>query len=1776
MNAYMNIQVRVLAAGAAAQLAAVQGQINGMNAAMMRANATANSPWAFGGPRQMSNLTRFGNQLQWTGRQLQYNFTLPIVLAGAAATNFALENEKAFTRVAKVYGDATLSAQVMENELNSLRRAFEALSNHYGVHQAEVINIAADWAAAGASGLALAKGVEQTLRVMVLGEMEAAAATKALISIQAQYNLSSSELVDTMSKLNVIENQTAISMQGLIEGFQRSAGVARAAGVDVDHLGAMLAALVPSAGSAAQAGNALKTIMSRILSPTKDATEKMKAMGIAVEGAAWQNANGAQRVEILAQKYHGLADSQKAVVAAAIASRYQVNKFQILMDDVYRSLDQNTRESSRYATALDATADRTKYLAQAEKELDAVLKSQPQQMKQIWVILQNALAEIIKPMIPVILMAANGLRLLAEAFRDLPPEVQKAITYGLLFLALFGPLLRYLGSTMTLIGELIWFFGGLSAAVLGVVKAIGGFLLMPFGAAGAGLAAVAAGAGKFGSMIWAAIRAVGAFIASTAIFKSVLGVIRLSMSATGAAMVSIWAQTLARIALITGPALAAVRSAFLLWTVGMTKISQMFRLIFVAMWAGTLAATRMAGPMLVAMTTTLWAGMVSVSKIGAAAMLINVKRLWALMLGSMAVMRGKMIVGIASMWAIIVATSKNGLLAFGRMLLAGLAALIGPWGLAIAAILGVLYFFKDQIGQIIQNVINYFRNLPPGVAEAFRPVVDIFWAAVNAVQRAFNALPQGVRDAMIAVVNVVAEAARQVYELFSYLNPFARHSPSLVENVTNGMAEIKRQFGSITDIGGPIKAAYRELKAFGEATKKLLKGMDSRERAGQRADLGKVAPGALDEFDKLVSRLKQLNGMMSRLKTAIDAQQSVVDGWEKKLDAANAALDIQEAKLRDLQKVLDAARDRLEASRQALQDYANTPIKGMRDFEDQIFANEMAQKRLRLEMLRMEEAGQSMDDMKAKLQALAGQIEFLSGEQRALRDAGAGSEITGVYDAEIKKLEEQGKAIQGNVSEYSKLSTELEKLQRAGEILDLEKSLKFDELIRQIDQAANATKEMTFEEIMAGIQKTNAEIAKYSAEVEKANAAVQAQQAAVDAAQAARDKIQASYDAEIKKLEELKDAYSKVQDTVQDITSALSDMAGAASDAISKGKGGAGGAGGGLGGAGEFPDVGGAGGLGREGGLGDQSALIDQFTKDLAFKTGELLGGFDLFGPIKKKFSELKSWFSTNIGPIFGVIGDAAVQIFGGIDWGAPFRNMDTSGIKTMWDTVKDIFGTAVEWLKNGLALFADDFIEIWDAIKKFFVDLWNEVGPEVVKFKDLLGPLGDAFQNIWQFLKPIAAIIGGALLFALKLIASVISAVLGPVLDMFVGLLSNVIQVLRGVIEFVVGIFAGDWETAWNGIKDIVAGTFGAIWAVIEGAVKVVWGIVQGLVEGIVDFFVWLYDVLVGHSIIPDMVNAIIEWIASLPGKAWAALKSLGAKFVEVVNKAWTMWTEANSKAWATISAWFTGLAVKVYSYLSALPGKVKERAKEALTWFQNGATEIWNKIASWFQGRKDAVGGYLSNLKDGLKTIAVTAINYFKDGFTDRWESVRSWLGGMYNRVKSAIGSISLASIGRAIFNSLWDGLKEVWSNMKNWLGGIGDQIKSVKGPIEKDRKLLIPEGKAIMDSLGVGLEAQWPGIKSWLGGVGPGIADAITSGMPNGVPMGLKSMPMGHVGMAMAGASARIGAATGGATLQSGTSYGTRNENHFHGELVFPNIKDGGDAEEFLLNLEAIVGG
>ncbi|CRH85742.1 Phage-related protein [Chlamydia trachomatis] len=68
-------------------------------------------------------------------------------------------------------------------------------------------------------------------------------------------------------------------------------------------------------------------------------------------------------------------------------------------------------------------------------------------------------------------------------------------------------------------------------------------------------------------------------------------------------------------------------------------------------------------------------------------------------------------------------------------------------------------------------------------------------------------------------------------------------------------------------------------------------------------------------------------------------------------------------------------------------------------------------------------------------------------------------------------------------------------------------------------------------------------------------------------------------------------------------------------------------------------------------------------------------------------------------------------------------------------------------------------------------------------------------------------------------------------------------------------------------------------------------------------------------------------------------------------------------------------------------------------------------------------------------------------------------------------------------------------MWSSVTDFVGGIAGWIADHKGPIEYDRKLLIPAGNAIMKGLDQGLQDQFKDVKQTVGGVADEISDVFS---------------------------------------------------------------------------------
>lgn len=121
---------------------------------------------------------------------------------------------------------------------------------------------------------------------------------------------------------------------------------------------------------------------------------------------------------------------------------------------------------------------------------------------------------------------------------------------------------------------------------------------------------------------------------------------------------------------------------------------------------------------------------------------------------------------------------------------------------------------------------------------------------------------------------------------------------------------------------------------------------------------------------------------------------------------------------------------------------------------------------------------------------------------------------------------------------------------------------------------------------------------------------------------------------------------------------------------------------------------------------------------------------------------------------------------------------------------------------------------------------------------------------------------------------------------------------------------------------------------------------------------------------------------------------------------------------------------------------------------------------------------------------------------GVARKGAEVVAWFAGLPGRILSALGNVGslLYDAGSSIISGFLDGLKSAWDGVTGFVGGIADWIASHKGPIEYDRRLLVPHGRAIMAGLGEGLERAFGSdVVPLVSGLGGRLADAMATGSP-----------------------------------------------------------------------------
>lgn len=215
------------------------------------------------------------------------------------------------------------------------------------------------------------------------------------------------------------------------------------------------------------------------------------------------------------------------------------------------------------------------------------------------------------------------------------------------------------------------------------------------------------------------------------------------------------------------------------------------------------------------------------------------------------------------------------------------------------------------------------------------------------------------------------------------------------------------------------------------------------------------------------------------------------------------------------------------------------------------------------------------------------------------------------------------------------------------------------------------------------------------------------------------------------------------------------------------------------------------------------------------------------------------------------------------------------SGLPGMFNTAKAAMAPVVSFLES-------NFKPAWDQL--------------VVTFNTQLKPAWDdlmkAIKPAMPALQGLAVIVGGVLVGALILAAGTIAGFVEGLAKALPGIIQafgGVVQTISGILQTAAGIFQflsdlvllkfGNLENDLKNINTGIADIFRGLWNTIVGLWKAGVGFVEGFAKGLIDtvigLFQGLYDRLVGHSIVPDMINSIISWFAQLPGRAMGAISA-------------------------------------------------------------------------------------------------------------------------------------------------------------------------------------------------------------------------------------------------------------------------------------------------------------
>lgn len=474
-----------------------------------------------------------------------------------------------------------------------------------------------------------------------------------------------------------------------------------------------------------------------------------------------------------------------------------------------------------------------------------------------------------------------------------------------------------------------------------------------------------------------------------------------------------------------------------------------------------------------------------------------------------------------------------------------------------------------------------------------------------------------------------------------------------------------------------------------------------------------------------------------------------------------------------------------------------------------------------------------------------------------------------------------------------------------------------------------------------------------------------------------------------------------------------------------------------------------------------------------AFQTMKV--GLGVLGNGISLFKKLGSAIGFLTSPVGLVIAAVALLVVGFIylwNTSEDFRNFWIG----LWEGIKSAVSSAVEWIQNAWKSTGEWFNNLWKSIKEGADNVWTTIqeapGKAADWIKNKWTETKEFFSSIWDGIKEAASSAWEGIVNILTPYVIAIKNVFQPMIDFFTNLWSQI------------GSIAG---SAWEIIKTAVMGPILLLIDLITGNfnqlkedASMLWTTLTTNIQNIITTFV---DIVVGY---------------------YTALK-------DTVINIWNVLTSTIKDVWNSFTTWIKETTNNIVNSIKQGWNNLKQGTIDLFNNMIQGAKDLWNSFKAWFInlviGTKDNIIQGWENLKQGT----IDTFNNLVNGAQEAWDNLVNAVSDTVDRVTGwfdNLKNIDLLAAGKAIMDSFLEGLQNAWKSVQDFVGGIGDWIREHKGPIQYDRKLLIPAGRAIMNGLNKGLTGGFNEVQNTVGSMADFIAELFNANHDVDIAANLKN--------------------------------------------------------------------